>query len=67
MRNALALIFFRWPRRPETSVAGQGIVEYAIIVMVITLKVIGMLGILGSEVNDSYSTILANWPSQPKT
>jgi pilus assembly protein Flp/PilA len=41
---------------------GQGLVEYAIILSLVTLIVIAVLWLLGPGISDSYSTISSSIP-----
>jgi pilus assembly protein Flp/PilA len=40
-----------------TKEAGQGLVEYALILMLIAIVVIGILSLLGGKVSEVFSTI----------
>jgi pilus assembly protein Flp/PilA len=40
----------------------QGMVEYALIIVLIALVVIFMVTVMGGAVSSLYSTIRANWP-----
>jgi pilus assembly protein Flp/PilA len=41
---------------------GQGLVEYAFILMLIALVLIALVTIFGVQVRDLYSTIYSAWP-----
>jgi pilus assembly protein Flp/PilA len=41
---------------------GQGVTEYALILMLIAVVVILMLGVLGGHVSNQYSNIQAHFP-----
>jgi pilus assembly protein Flp/PilA len=42
---------------------GQGMTEYALILILIAVVVILMLGVLGHQVNNAYSNIASQLPS----
>jgi pilus assembly protein Flp/PilA len=48
----------RWNLQDED---GQGLVEYALIIVLIAVVVVGMLGVFGSWVNTQYSTIVGSF------
>jgi len=41
---------------------GQGIVEYALIILLIALAVIVALTIFGTQLSTTYSYIVSSWP-----
>ena len=41
---------------------GQGLVEYAMILMLIALVVIGSLSALGVQVTGMYNSVVGSWP-----
>lgn len=43
----------------NTGEAGQGLVEYALILVLVAVVVIGILAILGPQVGDVFSRIIA--------
>ena len=43
----------RWER-------GQGLVEYALIILFVAIAVVAMLGIFGTEVNGMYESLLTH-------
>ena len=47
----------RHPHTPHTS-QGQGLIEYALIILLVVLGVIAVLGLLGIQLVDSYDFIL---------
>jgi len=42
---------------------GQGLVEYALIILLIALVVIGALALFGQELNDTFSYIISEFPT----
>jgi pilus assembly protein Flp/PilA len=42
---------------------GQGLVEYAIIIMLIAIVLIAIVAIFGEDVSGLYSQVLSEWPS----
>lgn len=47
----------RLRRRPRSDEGGQGLVEYALILVLIALVVIVVLQVLGNQVNNSFSNV----------
>jgi len=45
-----------------TDEHGQGLVEYALIILLIALVVVGGLYILGVQLNDTYNYIVSEFP-----
>lgn len=45
-----------------TDEHGQGLVEYALIILLIALVVIGAVGFLGGQLNDTYTYIVSEIP-----
>lgn len=41
---------------------GQGLVEYALILMLVALVIIGIVTLLGTQVSSLYSEVMAAWP-----
>jgi pilus assembly protein Flp/PilA len=41
---------------------GQGLVEYALIILFIAIVVVAIMLIFGPAVGDLYSTVVNNWP-----
>jgi pilus assembly protein Flp/PilA len=48
-----ALAGYRWPRERD----GQGLIEYALIILLVALVVIVMLAVLGTQLNSVFSNI----------
>jgi pilus assembly protein Flp/PilA len=48
----------RWILQDED---GQGLVEYALVIVLIAVVVVGMLGVFGGWVNTQYSTIVGSF------
>jgi len=42
--------------------SGQGLVEYAIIIMLIAIVLIAVVAIFGTEVSSLYSDVIEQWP-----
>ncbi len=47
----------RWSGHLRSGSPGQGMVEYALILMLVAMVVIVILGVLGGHVTDMYSNI----------
>ena len=41
---------------------GQGLVEYALIILLVALVLILLVTLLGTQVSQLYSRIVTNWP-----
>ena len=48
-------------RRKLHGEEGQGLVEYALIILLIAVVVVGVLGVFGTGVNSLYLTIVASY------
>jgi pilus assembly protein Flp/PilA len=48
-------------RRKLHEEEGQGLVEYALIILLIAVVVVGVLGVFGTGVNSLYLTIVASY------
>lgn len=42
---------------------GQGLVEYALILLLIAIAVLVAVGLFGEEVMAAYSRVVSSWPS----
>lgn len=45
----------------EASPRGQGLVEYALVIILVAILVIVMLALFGSGVGNMFSTVIANF------
>ena len=46
----------------QARAEGQGLVEYAMIILLVAIAAIGALGVFGGGVNGLYAQIVAKWP-----
>ena len=46
----------------DTSEQGQGLTEYALLIMLIALVLIAIVALLGSQISNIYSKIVTSWP-----
>jgi pilus assembly protein Flp/PilA len=51
------MLFERNIREPEASLRGQGLVEYALILVLVAIVVLAALMILGPVIGSTFSTI----------
>lgn len=48
--------------RPSPGERGQGLVEYALIILLVVLVLILLVTLLGTQISELFSTIVTNWP-----
>ena len=57
MRVSLPARLRRWQEHLRSGSPGQGMVEYALILMLVAMVLIVIVGVLGGHVTDMYSNI----------
>lgn len=48
----------RRPHRPRTRQGGQGLVEYALILVLVAIVVIGVLSLMGGQINNAFQDVV---------
>jgi len=49
---------YRMARRPPTRQEGQGLVEYALILVLVAIVVIGVLSLMGGQINNAFQDVV---------
>lgn len=49
---------YHGPSEPPTSQKGQGLVEYALILVLVAIVVIGVLSLMGGQINNAFQDVV---------